>query len=59
MASSVEEIKQACPFPIGEENTMFAQYFSKKSFLSILSTEQVGIANVTFEPGCRKLDYVA
>lgn len=32
---------------------MFAQYFSKKSFLSILSTEQVGIANVTFEPGCR------
>ena len=52
-AGSIEEIKQACPFPIGEENTMFAQYFSKKSFLSILSTEQVGIANVTFEPGCR------
>lgn len=50
---SMEELKRVCPFPIGEENTMFAQYFSKKSYLGILSTEQVGIANVTFEPGCR------
>ena len=40
-------------FPIGEPNTSFAQYFTGKSFLAPISTEQVGIFNVTFEPGCR------
>ena len=40
-------------FPRGEENTAFAQYFIGKSYLARLSSEQVGIANVTFEPGCR------
>lgn len=37
-------------FPRGEENTAFAQYFIGKSYLARLSSEQVGIANVTFEP---------
>lgn len=40
-------------FPIGATNDGFADYFSGKSFLAPLSTEQVGIFNVTFEPGCR------
>ena len=40
-------------FPRGEENTAFAQYFVGKSYLNMLSLEQVGIGNVTFEPGCR------
>lgn len=40
-------------FPIGNPNDAFAQYFSGKSFLAPVSTEQVGIFNVTFEPGCR------
>ena len=40
-------------FPRGGENTAFAQYFVGKSYLNMLSTEQVGIGNVTFEPGCR------
>ncbi|MCM1350167.1 MAG: carboxymuconolactone decarboxylase family protein [Prevotella sp.] len=40
-------------FPIGEPNTAFEQYFSGKSYLAPLSKEQVGIFNVTFEPGCR------
>ena len=31
----------------------FAQYFSGRSFLAPISTSQVGIFNVTFEPGCR------
>ena len=30
-----------------------AQYFVGQSYLSMLTTERVGIANVTFEPGCR------
>ena len=40
-------------FPIGEPNDGFAQYFSGQSFLAPVSTSQVGIFNVTFEPGCR------
>ncbi len=40
-------------FPIGAPNDGFAQYFSGKSYLAPVSTAQVGIFNVTFEPGCR------
>ena len=40
-------------FPRGEENTAYAQCFIGKSWLCPLSREQVGISNVTFEPGCR------
>ena len=46
-------------FPIGAPNDGYAQYFSGKSFLAPVSASQVGVFNVTFEPGCRKLDYVA
>lgn len=45
--------QQAMVFPIGAPNDGFAQYFSGQSYLAPLSTEQVGIFNVTFEPGCR------
>lgn len=40
-------------FPIGAPNDGFAQYFIGQSYLAPLSTEQVGIYNVTFEPSCR------
>ena len=40
-------------FPVGEENKAFAKYFIGKSYLNMLTTEGVGIGNVTFEPGCR------
>lgn len=40
-------------FPIGEPNDGFAKYFIGQSYLAPLSTSQVGIFNVTFEPGCR------
>ena len=40
-------------FPIGEPNDGFAQFFTGQSYLAPLSTSQVGIFNVTFEPGCR------
>jgi 4-carboxymuconolactone decarboxylase len=40
-------------FPIGALNDAFAQYFIGQSYLAPVSTEQVGIFNVTFEPGCR------
>lgn len=40
-------------FPIGEPNDAFAQYFIGKSYLAPVSKSQVGIFNVTFEPGAR------
>ena len=40
-------------FPIGAPNEAYAQYFSGRSYLAPLSAEQLGIYNVTFEPGCR------
>ena len=40
-------------FPIGSPNDAYAQYFVGQSYLSPVSTEQVPVFNVTFEPGCR------
>ena len=40
-------------FPLGEENTAFGQYFIGQSYLAPLTSEGVGINNVTSEPGCR------
>ncbi len=50
-AKAVHE--QSMVFPIGAPNDGFAQYFTGQSYLAPLSTSQVGIFNVTFEPGCR------
>ena len=47
------EKKELSVFPTGESNDTFAQYFVGQSYLNMLSTQQVGIGNVTFEPGCR------
>ena len=40
-------------FPVGNPNDAFAQYFIGQSYVNMLSTQQVVIGNVTFEPGCR------
>jgi 4-carboxymuconolactone decarboxylase len=40
-------------FPIGAPNDAYAKYFIGQSYLAPVSTEQVPIFNVTFEPGCR------
>lgn len=40
-------------FPRGPKNEAYAPYFTGTSYLTMLSTEQVVIGNVTFEPGCR------
>ena len=39
-------------FPIGEENP-YGELFVGQSYLAPVSTEQVPVFNVTFEPGCR------
>lgn len=40
-------------FPVGEPNTAYARYFTGRSYLAPVSSEQVSFVNVTFEPGCR------
>lgn len=40
-------------FPIGEPNTAYAKYFIGNSYLAPISSEQVIVYNVTFEPRCR------
>lgn len=40
-------------FPIGTPNDAYAKYFVGQSYLAPVSTQQVGIFNVTFEPCCR------
>ena len=39
-------------FPIGEENP-YGRFFVGQSYLASVSTQQVPIFNVSFEPGCR------
>lgn len=45
--------EQSMVFPVGAPNDAFARYFVGQSYLHPLSTSQVGVFNVTFEPGCR------
>lgn len=40
-------------FPIGEKNDAYSKYFIGQSYLKMLTTKGIGIANVTFEPNCR------
>lgn len=46
-------VEKVSAFPVGEPNTAFAKYFKGQSYLAPLNKEEVSIANVTFEPGCR------
>lgn len=46
-------VRGLSPFAIGQPNDTYAQYFSGQSYLNPLSTEQVGVYNVTFEPAVR------
>ena len=45
-----EEFQMATPYPIGEPNSAYAQYFTGNSYLAPM---EGGCNNVTFEPGCR------
>ncbi|HJB09208.1 MAG TPA: cupin domain-containing protein [Candidatus Brachybacterium merdavium] len=41
------------PFPLGDPNEAFAQYFVGRSYLAPLVAGSVPVSNVSFEPGCR------
>lgn len=47
-----EKYRNELMFPIGEKNP-YGDYFTGQSYLAPVSTEQVPVFNVTFEPGCR------
>lgn len=52
-ADAKEQHQQEMIFPIGEPNTAYAKYFVGNSYLAPISTSQVTVFNVTFEPACR------
>lgn len=51
--SEKDKYAQSIMFPISEPNKAYAKYFIGQSYLAPVSTEQVKIYNVTFEPKCR------
>ena len=48
-----EKFQNEIMFPIGNPNDGFARFFIGQSYLAPVSTAQIPIYNVTFEPGCR------
>ena len=50
--SDKDKFQKEIMFPIGEPNP-YGEYFIGRSYLAPVSTEQIPIYNVTFEPGCR------
>ena len=53
VSTEKEKYAKTIMFPIGEPNTAYAKYFIGQSYLAPVSTKQVKIFNVTFEPKCR------
>lgn len=53
MSSIPQCFQQEMIFPAGKPNDAFAQYFVGSSYLAMLATGNLNVANVTFEPGCR------
>lgn len=51
-----ENVKNGVIFPAGPKNDAYAKYFVGQSYLQGLVNDpavNVGVGNVTFEPGCR------
>ena len=48
-----EKYAQTIMFPIGVPNDTYKQYFTGQSYIAPVSTKQIKIYNVTFEPRCR------
>ncbi|MBR1711502.1 MAG: carboxymuconolactone decarboxylase family protein [Clostridia bacterium] len=50
-SSDKDRFQREIIFPIGEPNDAYAKYFVGQSYLAPVSTEQISLFNVTFEPG--------
>lgn len=56
MEKTEKQPQAVSAFPVGEENTAYARYFTGRSYLAPLTGDSelgVPISNVTFEPSCR------
>ncbi len=56
-----DELEVVDKFGIGEPNDAYAQYFTGRSYLKVISQPGSGnlfMANVTFEPGCRNFWHI-
>lgn len=51
--SEKDKYAQTIMFPIGEPNIAYAKYFIGQSYIAPISTSQIKMFNVTFEPKCR------
>lgn len=51
--SEKDKFAKTIMFPIGEPNDAYKQYFIGQSYIAPISTSQVKMFNVTFEPRCR------
>ena len=51
--SDKDKYAQTIMFPIGEPNNAYAKYFIGQSYIVPISTTQIKMFNVTFEPKCR------
>lgn len=58
LSKDKEGYAESIMFPIGKPNDAFKKYFIGQSYLAPLTTDGVGIYNVTFEPGCRNNKHV-
>lgn len=52
-ADAKTQFEREMMFPIGQPNMAYAKYFIGQSYLAPLTSEQVPVSNVTFEPRCR------
>ena len=55
MTNNEESVKKGL-FPLGEKNEAYQKYFIGQSYLENLVADpalNVGVSNVSFEPGCR------
>lgn len=48
-----QDFQKDMVFPVGRPNDAYAEYFVGQSYLCPLTSGGLGVANVTFEPGCR------
>lgn len=58
-----EELKQGVfngkgIFSQGVKNEAYAEYFTGTSYLALLNQQDLGVFNVTFEPGCRNFWHI-
>ncbi len=50
---TLADYQKTIMFPVGNTNDAYSKYFTGQSYLAPISTEQVRMYNVTFEPKCR------